>query len=107
MKTNYPSYIKIFESGELNKRIDSANKILENCHLCPRACGVNRTKGELGFCQSGLNPIVASYNIHNGEEPPISGENGSGTVFFAHCTTIRPASVPLGIASGLSSLPMG
>jgi len=86
MKTNYPAYIKMFESGELNKRIDLAFKILENCHLCPRACGVNRTKGELGFCQSGLNPIVASYNIHNGEEPPISGENGSGTIFFTHCT---------------------
>jgi len=86
MNTNFPSYIKLFDSGELNRRIDSAYKILENCHLCPRACGVNRTKGELGFCRSGINPIIASYNIHNGEEPPISGKNGSGTIFFANCT---------------------
>ncbi len=79
----------LYNSGELDKRIDTAYKILKSCQLCPRNCGVDRTNDKskkLGFCKSGINPIVASYNVHNGEEPPISGESGSGTIFFANCT---------------------
>ncbi|MFH1311694.1 MAG: radical SAM protein [Candidatus Eisenbacteria bacterium] len=58
---------------------------LEECTLCPRRCGVNRLKGEAGFCKAGTTVKVASYCLHTGEEPPISGRSGSGTIFFARC----------------------
>ncbi|MGB9561261.1 MAG: radical SAM protein [bacterium] len=60
-------------------------RILSCCVLCPRRCGVNRVEGELGHCRTGIKPVVSSYNLHFGEEPPISGENGSGTIFFTYC----------------------
>lgn len=59
---------------------------LQACDLCPRKCGVNRLDGELGFCQAGLQAEISYVGPHHGEEPPISGTNGSGTVFFKHCT---------------------
>lgn len=66
--------------------------IYENCHLCPRNCGVDRTNGQLGFCQMGANIKVARAALHYWEEPCISGygdgcdaKNGSGAVFFAGC----------------------
>lgn len=55
------------------------------CLLCPRQCGANREKGELGFCKSGPEPVVARAAAHFGEEPCISGSCGSGTVFFSGC----------------------
>lgn len=58
---------------------------LKKCSLCPRKCKVNRLQGELGFCQIGLLPQVASYDLHFGEESPLVGKGGSGTIFFAHC----------------------
>lgn len=59
---------------------------LVQCLLCPRQCGVNRLKGDLGFCKAGEVAEVYRYGLHHGEEPPISGTNGSGTVFFSRCT---------------------
>lgn len=59
---------------------------LENCRLCPRECGVNRKKGEKGFCRQSLQAAVSHALPHFGEEPPISGTGGSGTVFFQGCT---------------------
>ena len=59
--------------------------LLENCLLCNRKCGVNRLKGELGVCSAGDSVKIARAALHLWEEPPISGENGSGTVFFSHC----------------------
>ncbi len=59
---------------------------MEKCSLCPRKCGVNRLKGELGFCRTGKDVKIASINIHSGEEPPISAKTGSGTVFFSNCS---------------------
>jgi len=58
---------------------------LKNCHCCPRGCGVNRLAGEKGICRIGENALVASTGLHFGEEPPISGHRGSGTLFFAGC----------------------
>ena len=58
---------------------------LEDCRLCPRECGVNRRKGERGFCGAGAEIKVSSLTVHRGEEPPISGHAGSGTVFFTNC----------------------
>lgn len=61
-------------------------KILEKCELCPRKCGVNRLEGESGFCKAGAKVKIARAALHHWEEPCISGERGSGTVFFSHCT---------------------
>jgi len=59
---------------------------LAACRLCPRACGIDRLAGKTGYCKAGALPRVFRYGPHFGEEPPISGERGSGTVFFSHCT---------------------
>jgi len=58
---------------------------LKDCRICPRRCGVDRTKGELGYCRAPSEPVVYSYIAHHGEEPPLSGTMGSGTIFFTHC----------------------
>jgi len=78
--------VYMVSQAELEQRIEAAYKMLESCRVCPRECGVNRLKDEkLGFCRSGLNPVIASVSPHHGEEPPISGTKGSGTIFFANC----------------------
>jgi putative pyruvate formate lyase activating enzyme len=59
---------------------------LARCRLCPRQCGVNRAAGERGYCQAGNQLEIYRYGLHDGEEPPISGTRGSGTVFFSRCT---------------------
>ena len=82
----YPSYLELHRSGELKKRIERAYAMLSQCRLCPRECGVDRLRGERGFCRAGAEPIVASWNVHPWEEPPISGTRGSGTIFFSGCT---------------------
>ena len=58
---------------------------LKNCRICPRRCGVDRTRGATGYCRAGAKPVVYSYLAHHGEEPPISGSKGSGTIFFSSC----------------------
>ena len=58
---------------------------MQKCSLCPRKCGVNRLKGEIGACKTATEFKVASINLHYGEEPPISGKTGSGTIFFTNC----------------------
>jgi putative pyruvate formate lyase activating enzyme len=79
------SYVELYERGILKKRKEKLNKLLEKCHLCPRKCLVNRLQDEKGFCGAGRRVVVSSYNLHFGEEPPISGYRGSGTIFFTHC----------------------
>lgn len=71
---------------DIEKRIEEGYKLLSSCRLCGFECGVNRLKGELGRCRSGKEVFIASANLHFGEEPPISGKNGSGTVFFTNCS---------------------
>ncbi|KIX14226.1 iron-sulfur protein [Dethiosulfatarculus sandiegensis] len=61
-------------------------KWLTSCVICPRACKVDRTKGEKGFCKIGDKALVNTAQLHFGEEPAISGSRGSGTVFFSGCT---------------------
>lgn len=58
----------------------------KKCEICPQECRVNRYEGERGKCNSGIELKVASYNLHFGEEPPLSGGSGSGTVFMANCS---------------------
>ena len=84
-KSNTPSYVNL-RQGEWEKRIREANQMLANCHLCPHGCGVNRLDGQIGKCHSTSQLEVSSYNPHFGEEPPLSGNYGSGTVFFTYCT---------------------
>jgi len=79
------SYLELHEKGILGKRSEELNVLLENCRICPRNCKVNRLKDEKGFCGAGRRVVVSSYNLHFGEEPPISGHRGSGTIFFTHC----------------------
>ncbi len=70
---------------DIKERIEKGYALLESCTVCPRECQVNRLKGKAGYCGIGLNPRVASHNVHHGEEPPISGTRGSGTIFFSGC----------------------
>lgn len=81
----YPAYLTVHHNGKLNQLIEKTFKMLESCCICPRCCKVNRLKNERGFCKTGLKPKVCSFMPHHGEEPPISGERGSGTIFFSHC----------------------
>ncbi len=83
---NYlPHYLTLHKSNELQKRISALWDILKNCRLCPRQCGVNRLQGELGFCRAGEQLMVSSVFPHFGEEPPLVGTHGSGTIFLTHC----------------------
>jgi len=83
-KLKYPRYLNIKEK-EFDRRIEKAFKLLSSCEVCPRKCGVNRLEGEKGFCRSDEEVIVSSYNAHFGEEPPLVGNFGSGTIFFTNC----------------------
>lgn len=80
-----PSYLLLTET-QLAERAAQASAQLTRCTLCPRRCGVDRTAGERGYCQAGRLAQVASWHVHMWEEPPISGWDGSGTVFFSNCT---------------------
>lgn len=80
-----PGYIALHRSGELRKRGEALWDKLNECRLCPRECGVNRLEGETGFCNATSTLKVASYSPHFGEERPLVGVGGSGTIFFSHC----------------------
>ncbi|MEW6171984.1 MAG: radical SAM protein [Bacillota bacterium] len=74
------------EEGELRRRVAAAYRRLKSCDTCPRECEVNRLKNERGICRSGRDVVVSSYGPHFGEEAPLVGDLGSGTIFFANCT---------------------
>lgn len=81
-----PSYIKLHKTGELKKRAEILWQMMENCELCPRMCKAKRLKGKKGFCGAvGTDLVVASYHPHFGEERPLVGSGGSGTIFFSNC----------------------
>ncbi|MFW6057083.1 MAG: radical SAM protein [Chloroflexota bacterium] len=80
-----PSYLKLHKSGDLAHRAETLLKRLASCDLCPRACGIDRITGATGFCRTAREAVVASACVHRGEEPPISGSHGSGTIFFSGC----------------------
>jgi putative pyruvate formate lyase activating enzyme len=65
-----------------------AESEMSNCCLCPRKCGVDRNSGETGVCKTGRLAVVSSFNAHFGEEDPLVGKHGSGTIFFAHCNLL-------------------
>jgi putative pyruvate formate lyase activating enzyme len=80
-----PYYKFLLQSGDFEKRVELLKKKLEFCTVCPRMCGVDRIAGKIGACRTGSRAMVASFCVHRGEEPCISGSKGSGAVFFAGC----------------------
>ena len=80
-----PAYLELCKSGEIETRIKELYAMLSNCELCPRRCGVNRLKGEVGFCRSSAKLKVASAHPHFGEEEVLVGTHGSGTIFLSNC----------------------
>jgi putative pyruvate formate lyase activating enzyme len=79
------AYLELYHSGELKRRVEAAESLLLNCTVCPRCCRVNRLEGELGECHTPGEAIVSSYGPHFGEEAPLVGRHGSGTIFFTNC----------------------
>ncbi len=85
LKPGEPSYLRLLKSGELKRRVESLEALLERCNICPRDCFNNRLKDEIAACYSGRLPIVSSYTAHFGEEPPLTGVRGAGNIFFGNC----------------------
>jgi len=81
----YPSYLNLLESGELDARVAKLKAFFARCEVCPRGCHIDRTHGETGICRSTDSMRVSSYGPHHGEEDPIRGWNGSGTIFLSSC----------------------
>ncbi len=80
-----PLYLQLYRDGYLLERVQEATKALKECRLCPRECGVDRLNNEKGYCRTGRRAAVASFNAHFGEEAPLVGRLGSGTIFFSSC----------------------
>ncbi len=81
-------YLSLYSTGELTERIETAMAGLASCCMCPRRCKVNRLDEEKGICNTGSQAIVASYAPHFGEESPLVGSSGSGTIFFSYCNLL-------------------
>jgi putative pyruvate formate lyase activating enzyme len=80
-----PVYIKAHRGGLLQQKISAAYEVMLSCEICPHLCRVDRRHGELGLCRTGDQPVVSSFGPHFGEENPLVGRHGSGTIFFGHC----------------------
>jgi putative pyruvate formate lyase activating enzyme len=83
-----PAYIKTHATGNLSKKTSQSRAVLKRCVLCPRQCKVDRLSDEKGICHTGKLALVSSYNPHYGEESPLVGRHGSGTIFFTHCNLL-------------------
>ena len=83
-----PSYIRLYREGALQDRARQALERLRDCALCPRECHVDRLSNERGFCRTGRRAIVSSFHAHYGEEAPLVGSSGSGTIFFSACNLL-------------------
>ena len=81
-----PAYLALHRSGELKKRGEELQSLMSECCLCPRACGANRLTGERGFCGSNDILEIAAFHPHHGEEKPLRGSGGSGTIFLSNCS---------------------
>lgn len=83
-QTYEPAYLALHHSGELERRVERAYERMHACDLCPRECGIDRAV-EVGTCRTGMEAVVSSFAPHFGEEDPLRGYSGSGTIFFAWC----------------------
>jgi putative pyruvate formate lyase activating enzyme len=81
-------YLALYREGKLDGRIAEAQQRLSPCRVCPRHCKVDRLSDEKGICQTGVKAVVSSYTPHFGEESPLVGSGGSGTIFFTHCNLL-------------------
>ncbi len=81
-----PPYLKLHQGGELRRRADELWTSLDSCRLCPRMCRARRSRGETGFCHAPGDLVISSHHPHFGEERPLVGRGGSGTIFFSHCS---------------------
>lgn len=79
------AYLELCRSGKLAERVEAARALLETCRVCPRCCGTNRLDGDVGKCRTANEAMVSSYGPHFGEESPLVGKYGSGTIFFTNC----------------------
>jgi putative pyruvate formate lyase activating enzyme len=82
---SWPAYRSLLASGELARRTGAAERLLDPCRLCPRECAARRLRRETGACGIGDAAVVSSAGQHFGEEAPLVGRGGSGTIFFARC----------------------
>ena len=82
------AYLTSYRTGRLERNIRQAYRRLEHCDLCPRQCRVNRLDNQLGVCRTGRHAKVAAAHAHFGEEAPLVGDTGSGTIFFSHCNLL-------------------
>ena len=80
-----PSYVELYERGILGKIAEKLCGAMARCTLCPHGCGVDRASSASGKCRTGMRPVISSYNAHLGEEAPLVGDHGSGTIFFTNC----------------------
>jgi putative pyruvate formate lyase activating enzyme len=83
-----PGYLRLHADDRLKQRVQEALGIVGSCELCPRLCRVDRLRGQRGFCRTGPSAVVSSYSPHFGEESPLVGRGGSGTIFFTHCNLL-------------------
>jgi putative pyruvate formate lyase activating enzyme len=82
---SWPAYLELHQTGELPRRAKAAEQLLEPCRVCPRECLAQRLQGQTGVCGVAENAMISSYGPHYGEERPLVGTGGSGTIFLAHC----------------------
>jgi len=80
-----PAYLKLLSSGDFKRRVKQAYELLSICEVCAWECPVDRRAGKIGVCRTGMHARVSSYGPHHGEEDPLRGRQGSGTIFFTRC----------------------
>lgn len=85
MVSTISGYRRLFNSGTLEQRVAASYSHLSVCDVCPLECSVDRISGKLGVCRTGIKAKINSFSPHHGEEDPIRGWRGSGTIFFTRC----------------------
>jgi len=81
-------YVDLERTGELERREQALWDLMSPCTLCPRRCGVNRAAGQVGVCSAAQSFRIASFGPHHGEEGPLRGSRGSGTIFLSNCNLL-------------------
>lgn len=85
MAESEAAYLRSANNGLLRDKVRKVRSMLSRCALCPRQCGIDRLSGQTGVCKTGEKAWVSSCNPHFGEEAPLVGQYGSGTIFMTHC----------------------
>ncbi len=101
------AYIEAYRSGRMKEALRRASMWMKRCTMCPRMCRVDRMAGERGFCKTGRLAELASYGPHYGEERPLVGRSGSGTIFFSHCNLLCVFCQNYDISQGKEGTPIG